>query len=99
LPGLAAGAQCIISVTFAPLAAGTLSGVLTITDNALASPQTVSLTGTGVVKAVASLSATSLVFGNQPLNTTSSPQTLTLNNSGNGPLQISSIGATGDFSQ
>jgi len=98
LPGLAAGAQCTITVTFAPSAAGTLTGVLTITDNALASPQTVSLAGSGVVKPVASLSATSLAFGNQPLNTTSSPQTLTLNNSGNGPLQISSIGATGDFS-
>src|SRR5271157_709151 len=98
LPGLAAGAQCAISVTFAPTAAGILTGVLTIADNALASPQTVSLTGTGVVKPVASFSASSLVFGSQPLNTTSSPQTLTLNNSGNASLQISSMGATGDFS-
>ncbi len=98
LSGLAAGAQCTISVTFAPTAAGTLTGVLTITDNALASPQTVSLTGMGVVKPIASLSDSSLAFGSQPVNTTSSPQTLTLNNSGNGPLQISSIGATGDFS-
>jgi hypothetical protein len=98
LPGLAAGAQCAVTVTFAPSAAGTRSGVLTITDNALASPQTVSLTGTGVAKPVASLSNSSLAFGNQPVNTPSSPQSLTLNNSGNAPLQFSSMGATSGFS-
>jgi hypothetical protein len=98
VPSLAAGAQCTITVTFAPTAAGTRTGVLTIVDNALSSPQTVSLTGTGVAKPVAGLSASSLAFGNQGVNTTSSPQSLTLNNSGNAPLQISSIDVTGDFS-
>ncbi|MGD1101618.1 MAG: FG-GAP-like repeat-containing protein, partial [Terriglobia bacterium] len=98
VPSLAAGAQCTISVTFAPTAAGTRTGVLTIADNALSSPQTVSLSGTGVAKPVAGPSTSSLAFGNQRVNTTSSPQSLTLNNSGNAPLQISSIDATGDFS-
>ncbi len=98
VPSLAAGAQCTITVTFAPTAAGTRTGVLTITDSALPSPQTVSLTGTGVANPVAGLSSSSLAFGNQRVNTTSSPQSLTLNNSGNSPLQISSIDATGAFS-
>ncbi|MGB9488038.1 MAG: choice-of-anchor D domain-containing protein [Terriglobia bacterium] len=44
---LAVGANCTISVTFTPMATGTLTAALTITDNALTSPQTVSLTGTG----------------------------------------------------
>jgi hypothetical protein len=44
---LAAGANCTISVTFTPTATGTLTASLAITDNALTSPQTVSLTGTG----------------------------------------------------
>ena len=44
---LAAGSNCSITVTFQPEAAGSRNAVLTITDNASATPQTVSLTGTG----------------------------------------------------
>src|SRR5882762_11571452 len=43
---LAASANCTISVTFTPTAAGTRMGTLTITDNATPSTQTVPLTGT-----------------------------------------------------
>jgi hypothetical protein len=45
---LAANASCIISVTFTPSAAGARTGTLSITDNAPASPQSVSLAGSGV---------------------------------------------------
>jgi hypothetical protein len=44
---LAAGANCTISVTFAPTAVGARTGTLTITDNAGGSPHTVPLSGTG----------------------------------------------------
>jgi hypothetical protein len=44
---LAAGANCIISVTFAPTVLGARVGTLTITDNAGSGTQTVPLTGTG----------------------------------------------------
>lgn len=44
---VAAGASCTISVTFAPVAGGSLTGTLTVADNASGSPQTVALTGTG----------------------------------------------------
>jgi probable HAF family extracellular repeat protein len=44
---LAAGASCSISVTFKPTASGTQTAALSITDNALGSPQKVSLSGTG----------------------------------------------------
>ena len=44
---LAAGANCVISVTFAPTAVGARAGTLTVTDNAGGSPHTVSLSGTG----------------------------------------------------
>jgi hypothetical protein len=46
---VAVGANCTISVTFTPTAAGIRTGALTITDNATSppSPQTVSLSGTG----------------------------------------------------
>ena len=46
--GVAAGANCTISVTFAPTAAGTRGASLSIADNASGSPQTVNLTGTAV---------------------------------------------------
>ena len=41
--------NCVINVTFTPSILGTSIGAVTITDNALDSPQVVVLTGTGVV--------------------------------------------------
>jgi hypothetical protein len=41
--------NCIINVTFTPSILGTSNGAVTITDDALDSPQIVMLTGTGVV--------------------------------------------------
>jgi phospholipase C len=45
---LAAHKSCTISVTFTPTQTGTLTGILSITDNDGTSPQNVSLTGTGI---------------------------------------------------
>lgn len=45
---LAVSASCIIAVTFAPNAASVRSGTLSIAHNAVGSPSTVSLAGTGV---------------------------------------------------
>jgi len=45
---VAAGANCMIAVTFTPTAAGQRNGTLSIADNATGSPQTVGLSGTGV---------------------------------------------------
>ena len=86
---VAEGASCTIKVTFAPTAAGSRTGTLTITDNAFNSPQTVSLTGTGTGTAVR-LSATSLSFGAQLIGS-SSLKTVTLTNLGSTPLTISSL--------
>jgi hypothetical protein len=54
------------------------------------------LTGTGTA-APASLSATSLAFGNQPVEMTSTAQAVTLSNTGNAPLNITSIGISGVY--
>ncbi|MGD0923108.1 MAG: choice-of-anchor D domain-containing protein, partial [Terriglobia bacterium] len=100
-PGSLAGASyCTISVTFTPPAtvAGGQSGTLTMVDNASGSPHTVALNGTGLGPVV-SLSATILNFENQPLGTTSPPQTVTLGNTGNAPLAISNISVSGDYAQ
>jgi hypothetical protein len=45
---VAAGANCSIGVTFAPTATGSRSASVFISDNASGSPQTISLSGTGV---------------------------------------------------
>jgi subtilase family serine protease len=44
---LAAKANCTISVVFTPTATGTRTGILSVADSAIGSPQTSSLTGTG----------------------------------------------------
>lgn len=95
---LAAGANCVISVTFTPTAAGTRTGTLSVNDNATGSPHTANLSGAGLAPAV-SFSTASLTFAGQPLGTASGGQSVTLTNSGTGTLSITSITATGDFAQ
>lgn len=45
---LAVGSACSLQVAFVPAGAGSIIGTLTVTDNAVGSPQTMGLTGTGV---------------------------------------------------
>jgi subtilase family serine protease len=96
---LAAGANCAINVTFTPATTGGRSASLTITDNARGSPHMASLTGTGVLAPAVSLSPTSLTFGQENMGFTSAPQIVTLSNTGNALLNISSIGIGGNWSQ
>jgi hypothetical protein len=88
--GLAAGASCPINVTFTPSSPGTVNASLTVTDNASGSPQTVTLSGTGIAPVV-SLSSSSLSFGNQLLSTPSGAQTETVTNTGTANLTISTV--------
>lgn len=97
---LAFGANCAISVTFTPSATGKRAGTLTVTDNAPNSPQSINLAGTGVAAVLAAtLGPSSLSFSAQQVGTASDPQTLTLSNTGNVPLSVSQIAATGAFTQ
>jgi uncharacterized repeat protein (TIGR01451 family) len=102
---LAAGANCVISVTFTPAAAGALSAAISIADNAAGSPQAVPLTGTGTAATApaVTLVPTSLTFASQTLGTTSPSQGITLTNSGGTALTITGITVTGtnlgDFAQ
>jgi hypothetical protein len=91
-------ASCTITVTFTPTAVGTRSGTLTIVDNASNSPQTVGLTGNGVLVLDSVLPGT-LAFGSQVLGTTTAAQTVTVKNID--PAQTLIISSTpvvtGDF--
>jgi hypothetical protein len=95
---LGAGANCAISVTFSPTQPGTRTGSISVSDTAPSSPQTVALTGVGIGPLVA-LSPGSLTFATQVVHTTSPAQVVTLTNTGTGTLNISSIGASGDFGE
>ena len=93
---LAAGSGCTITVRFTPTALGSKTAAVNITDNASDSPQTISLSAVGGV-AVGSVSPSSLAFAAQPVNTTSAAQRVSLFNTGDAPLTMTSFGITGDF--
>jgi F5/8 type C domain/Abnormal spindle-like microcephaly-assoc'd, ASPM-SPD-2-Hydin len=101
---LAVNASCTITVTFVPTAVGTLNAGLTLTDNAPNSPQTLAITGTGIVPApLLTLSQTSINFSNQIVNAASTAQTVTLTNTGTDSLNMTGISLAGnnasDFAQ
>lgn len=61
--------------------------------------QTPLLAATSTAQPAITLSATSLTFVSQPVSTISSPQIVTITNTGNAPLQVSSITVSGDFTE
>ncbi|HEY6292158.1 MAG TPA: FG-GAP-like repeat-containing protein, partial [Terriglobia bacterium] len=95
---VAQGANCTISVTFTPTAAGSQTGTIAITDNASGSPQKITLTGTGNGPA-ASVSPTTVNFGSQPVGSTSTAQVVTLTNTGNQNLSVTKITTAAPFAQ
>jgi hypothetical protein len=95
---IAPDGTCTLSMTFTPNAAGAFSGTITIDDDATDSPQQIALSGTGIENAgpQANFSATSLDFGNQTVDTKSTPQTVTVTNTGDANLQIDDVALGGD---
>ena len=75
-------------MTYTPTAPGTVSGTLTINDNASGSPQTVNLSGTA---SGASVSPSSLTFSGVAVGTTSAAQPVTLTNAGTSAITSVSV--------
>ncbi len=92
---LAGGSSCTILIAFKPTAVAPEAGTLTVVDNAGNSPQTASLTGTGIAPVI--LSATTLSLGTVALGNTSAAKTVTLTNHENAALNFTAITASGDF--
>jgi len=92
---LAGKKNCKVSITFTPTALGKLTGMLTITDNTVNSPQTVPLLGTGVEPAM--LTPASAIYGKQNVGTTSAAKTFTLTNNQAAALTSIAISTTGNF--
>ncbi len=93
-----AAGTCTLSVTFTPTAAGTRSGSIQILDNASGSPHVVTLSGSGAGP-IATLTPASLTFSVQQISTSSAAKAVSLTNTGNLTLNVSSIQITGDFAQ
>jgi hypothetical protein len=92
---LAGKKSCKVSITFTPVALGRVTGTLTFTDNAVNSPQSILLAGTGVQPAA--LTPASAVYAPQNVGTTSAAKTFTLTN--NQPVDLTgiAISTTGHF--
>jgi len=91
---LGANASCQVSVTFKPTAVGNRSASILVSDDAPGSPQSVSLAGTAT-QAVVSILPSSVNFTSQLVGTASQPLAVTVTNTGNGALAISSITFSG----
>jgi hypothetical protein len=99
-PGsLAANASCTINVTFTPTKTGNRSSEVKLVDNATGSPQTVPISGTGVAGVISLSPPVGLSFAGVLVGSSGTPQVVTVSNTGTANLTISSIMATGDFSQ
>jgi hypothetical protein len=98
---IAPGANCTVTVTFHPSAAGNRTGTLTVASSATNSQATAGLSGTGVAPASATLQATpaSLTFGATTVGATSAAQTVTVRNTGTATATGIGVTAGGDFIQ
>ncbi|HXN25026.1 MAG TPA: choice-of-anchor D domain-containing protein, partial [Candidatus Dormibacteraeota bacterium] len=92
---LNAGQSSEVGITFTPTEPGARPGSVTIVSDAPTSPNAVSLSGTGVAaSSPLRVTPNSLSFGNLNLGTTSSPQTVTVQNTGSESVSISAITAS-----
>lgn len=88
---LAAGASCLVSVTFAPKATGTRSGTLLI-HSANAGSASVALSGTGTAQTTSvKASVASLAFPNTAARDRSTAKTVVFTNDGNAPVSFSGM--------
>ncbi len=92
---IAPGGSSAFTISFAPAAASSLSGNLTLVNNSPNSPLVVALAGSGV-SPVAKLTASpaALSFGSITTGTTGT-QTVTLANTGNSSVSVSQISVSG----
>jgi hypothetical protein len=92
---IAPGKSAAFTVSFTPTSGVSFAGSLTLVSNAPASPTMVALSGSGTAPVLQlTPSTTSLSFGSETLNT-SSTQSVTLTNTGNSAVSISQVNVTG----
>lgn len=95
---LSAGANCTISVGFAPSAVGTLSGSLTVNSSDNSVSTVAALQGQGAGAGI-SVQPSIVSFGSQPVGAASQAQIVTIWNSGTSAFTIGNMTASGDFTE
>ena len=94
-------ASCLINATFNAQQAGSWTATILLTDDAVESPQAISLSGTSVSVSASLAPPGPIPFGAQLAGTTSAPSVLTVKNTGTSPavLKVSgaSVGDPADF--
>jgi hypothetical protein len=98
LPSVPPKGSCTVQVSFRPGSSGPVNGALTFSEYTTNSPQSVTLSGTGVGPLVR-LSPGNLSFSADAVSTTTAAKSVTLTNSGNGALKNLIIATSGDFAQ
>ena len=100
-PPIVPTGTCTVGITFTPLTAALGGGGVTITSNAPGSPHVISLTGTGAAVAVAgiTITPTNAGFGAITVGTNSSPQSVSVKNTGLATLNLTSITVSPPFSR
>jgi hypothetical protein len=92
---LAPGKSTAFTLSFTPTSGASSAGSLMLVSNAPTSPTAIPLSGTGSAQVLQlTPSTTSLSFGSQALNA-SSTQSVTLTNTGNATVSISQVNVTG----
>ena len=93
---LAPGTSCSFSVTFSPIANGTRTGAIAITDNAAGSPHAINLAGVGANGPQPSIEVrpSALDFGDVRLGVQRS-DVVTITSNGTAPLALSSVSIGG----
>jgi hypothetical protein len=85
---------CSIAVSFSPALPGTYSGQITVADTAPASPQVITLSGTGLIPLV--FSPANFNFGNVTVGTNNGQKTVTLTNQSAAALNLT-FSASGNY--
>ncbi len=83
---------CTVSITFTPSLTGSITGALTIIDNARNTPQVLALSGTGLPEL--SISPASESFGTVTVGSTSAAKTMTLTNNTSGTLDYTFLASS-----
>ncbi len=89
--------NCTLAVSFQPQTTGPFSATINIANNAAGAPQSISVTGTGTAALVpaVTLSTNAITFPSTTIGATSPAQSVTVTNSGTGPLTGITISLTG----
>lgn len=94
---IAAGASQNVTVTFAPTAATTSSGNITVSSNDAVSANTIAVSGTGVAQTRIIGVSGDLAFGSLTVGQTVT-RTMTISNTGNSALNVTGISFPSGFS-